>query len=296
MLRLLGSIGLVVVLTTSVAGCGGGDEATSEDPNVITFQSGTYHLEPGQERYVCFTTHLPADRDLAIAKVTPDYGNGVHHIFYAWTIKPEADGEFDCPVLFEPTWIPIYLGGVGSDPLTMPAGSGLSVPKGNQLLLQLHLQNTSAKPIDDHVTMKMRVIDKSPDVVQAGIFGLDNRVIEVPANSTDVKSTMDCQPNLDMNVFAVLGHMHKLGKHIQLSRKQASGDEVLYGADWNFDEQPVTPASFTLGTNDTLNLECTHENPTPTAVGYGESSDTEMCAAILYYTTYKALDGCVNTQ
>jgi hypothetical protein len=87
----------------------------------------------------------------------------------------------------------------------------------------------------------------------------------------------------DLDVFAVLGHMHKRGVHLDISRGATAGAEMLFEEDWNFELQPITPKSFQIHQGDNIFLRCTHRNPTDAAVAYGESSDTEMCAFIMYY-------------
>jgi hypothetical protein len=92
-----------------------------------------------------------------------------------------------------------------------------------------------------------------------------------------------------MNVFAVFGHMHQLGTHIDLSRTSGA---MLFAEDWNFDDQPTIPQVFQLKKGDSLTLHCHYQNTTSATVSYGESSSTEMCSFALYYTPYQHLDGC----
>lgn len=268
-----------------------GAAAEGGTQNELLFSSTDYTIQPGEEKYMCWAGNLPADREVNIRSIWGDYGEATHHVFFAWTLAPEPDGMTECPVLFKLTWIPIYLGGRNTSPLTVPEGAAIEMGTGKQLLLQLHMQNTTTKPIVNRVTMHMELGEPGKAYTPAGIFGIDNRVITLPPNTADVHTTMSCQPGKDMNVFAVLGHMHKLGKALDISQ---NGNGV-YHEDWNFNDQPITPFSLTVHSNDELGLDCTHSNPLNTTVGYGESSDTEMCATIFYYTPYDHLAGCVNS-
>src|ERR1051325_10588665 len=65
------SVGLHAAACTS--------SSMSDTPH-IDFVSDTYMLQPGEEKYLCYTTNLPADRDIAIVKLTPTYGAATHHI------------------------------------------------------------------------------------------------------------------------------------------------------------------------------------------------------------------------
>src|SRR5678815_1645534 len=85
--RMMRNALLVVVLS----GCA--SEAAQEPAdNHIDVVSDPYTLQPGDEKYFCYTVNLPADKDIAITKMTPTYGAGTHHILVSQTLAPEPDG------------------------------------------------------------------------------------------------------------------------------------------------------------------------------------------------------------
>ena len=53
-------------------------------------------------------------------------------------------------------------------------------------------------------------------------------------------------------------------------------------------------AALSIAKGEMLYLRCTHSNETDTLIEYGESSDTEMCAMVMYYAPAEGLDGCVS--
>ena len=287
---------IAVVCVTSLLplACSSADPAPAPAPGVpsdeVHFASTDVEIAPGAEKYLCWAGNLPADRQVVIKEIIADYGPGTHHIFFGWTLAPEPEGMHECPVLFKTTWIPIYLGGVETSSLKLPEGAAIDMGTGKQLVLQLHLQNASPAPITNRVTMKMKVTEPQQEYVPAGIFGLDNRVIAIPPNSTGTRTSMSCKATKDMNVFSVFGHMHKLGQDFQVSLN----GQVVVDEAFNFDNQPATPVDFRIATGDEIGLSCTHRNPNEKAFGYGESSDTEMCATIFYHTPYDGLGGCIN--
>lgn len=265
-------------------------DANTPAADEVLFASDEVVLQPGDEKYMCWAGRLPTDRNVVVSRIHGEYGPGTHHVFFAWTLVPEPEGQTECPVLFKTSWIPIYLGGVNTSPLAMPDGAGIDLGQGKQLLLQLHLQNTTPEPITNQVTMHMKVIEQDAGFVPAGIFGMDNRDIAIPPNSGDVDtSTMTCVPNKELNVFSVLGHMHKLGRSLHVTR----GGAPVFDQTWNFDDQPIVPFEAKFAATDVLGLHCTHRNIHPFPVTYGESSDTEMCAVVFYYTPYDQLAGCI---
>jgi hypothetical protein len=267
--------------------------ASTPDGPHVDFTSENYVLQPGEEKYFCYTTNLPADRDIVITKLTPTYGAGTHHILFSQAVAPEPAGFSECPVLSRATWAPLYAGGKDSGPLELPANTGFKpFSHGQQLVMQLHLQNATDAPISDRAAMRIDFVDATPDVIPAGIFGLDDHVLVIPPHTDKAMNQMNCVVDNDLNVFAVLGHMHKHGVHLDVSRGVTAGAEMLYEEDWNFDTQPVTPISFKVKQQDNVFLRCTHRNDGDVPISYGESSDTEMCALIMYYAPVTTSIGC----
>jgi hypothetical protein len=233
---------------------------------------------------------MTLQEDTVITGFTATYGNGTHHIFLSQTLAPEPNGFSDCAVLFKTTWVPLFLAGKGTTPVVFPAGVGMKLLKGTQVLLQLHLLNATSAPITDATKVEMTTTDPTKPFVPAGIFGIDDRNIDIPPNATNYQVQMSCMPDKQMDVFAVFGHMHQIGTHITVMR---NGTDTVLDSDWSFDVQPTTQTSLTLTPTDTLSLQCTYANPSGSPVVYGESSTNEMCAFVLYYTSFSSLDGCV---
>lgn len=272
------------------------DSGPPPDASEIRFDTSTYTLKPGEEmRYLCFTTRLPGDAATIVNEIVPLYGKATHHLGIYYTLTAEPDGAFDCPELVRETWVPLYGGGAESGTLKAPEGAGFHLPKGQQILVQLHLLNAGSEPVSDKATIVFKTTDDK-NATAAGMFGFDNRQIHIPAHTSDVVQTMSC-PNVDvdMDVFAVFGHMHQLGKHIEVSRGAQPGDELLFEEGWNFDNQPTVPKSFHISKTDTVHVRCTYDNPSDADFAYGESTFDEMCSFVFYYTPYTSLNGCVQS-
>ena len=260
------------------------------NPLAFSIPTPAYTVTPGQEiKYMCYTTRLPADKPVNITQIAPVYGKATHHLGVYYTLAAEPDGVFTCPELEKQTWIPLYGGGVQSGTVTAPDGAAFKLPAGQQILIQLHLLNATAETVMDNATIDFLTTDAA-DPTPAGMFGMDNTQISIPAMSPG-EAQMSCAPNEALNVFAVFGHMHQLGKHISLSR--TTGSTPLFGEDWNFNDQPTVPMQFTVAKGESLHLDCKYQNDTQQTVAYGESTTQEMCAFVLYYTPYPGLDGCL---
>lgn len=261
----------------------------------IRFDTSSYTLKPGEERrYMCFTTRLDSDVATIVKQISPIYGKATHHLGIYYTLSAEPDGAFDCPELVRANWIPLYGGGVESGTLKAPDGAAFHLLPHQQILVQLHLLNAGPDPVEDKATIVFET-SKDTSLKKAGMFGFDNRNLDIPAHGKDVAQAMSC-PNVgvDMDVFAVFGHMHQHGKSIHVTRGAAPGAEMLFQEGWNFDNQPTVPKSFHVSKTDTINIGCTYDNTGDTSLAYGESTANEMCSFVFYYTPYESLNGCVN--
>lgn len=268
---------------------------TPDTPH-FDFASDTYRLQPGEEKYFCYTTNLPADRDIAITRLTPKYGPGTHHILFAQALAPEPPGFSECPVLTKQTWVPLYGGGKDSGPLELPPQVAFKpFNRGQQVIMQLHLQNSGDAPITGTTSIRTDYVESTPEIMQAGIFGLDNRHLVIPAHTLAATNEMSCVLNADIDVFAVLGHMHKRGVRIELSRGATVGAEMLFQESWDFDAQPITSFELELKKGDQMFTRCTHRNEGDTPIVYGESSDTEMCILVMYYAPIGMPGVCIKT-
>ena len=292
------ALGLGLVWLLNLSGCAepAAEQMPPEDNTPHVDLVGEYSLKPGEEKYLCYTLRVPKGMEQAVTRLVPTYGVGTHHILFSQTLTPEPAGQSECAVLSKETWLPLYAGGKESGILSSPAGTAMRlIEPEQQLLMQLHLQNASPNPLTAKTKMRVEFAPSSQGLTWAGLYGLDNRVITLPANSKRVKSSMSCVMDKELNVFAIMGHMHKQGRSLLVSRGGTSGAEVLYQEAWNFDLQPVTPITMQIRKGDTISLDCEHDNDSDKPVVYGESSDTEMCAVVFYYTPFNGLDGCIKS-
>jgi hypothetical protein len=271
----------------------------------------TFHLEAGSEHYMCYQFYSPADA-VAITHVDSISMAGVHHMaLYQSFGTLEADAPHECDDLIKLTWLPIFVSGTGSKDLSLPDGVGFQITGNTQYVLQLHLQNTTDAAIDIRAGVNL-TYDHSPSGLMAGgIYGIGNTQISIGAGDTDYSVSEHCAPGKDMNVFAVLGHMHKLGTSLGVmetpgtsgsdsgsdagSGAGSAAAEPFYSIDpYTFGNQPIVPMTTTIHANDALDVTCHWSNPGSTTVTYGESSDNEMCYFVMFYYPYTGLDGCVD--
>lgn len=301
---------------TLVGACGGDDGAASADaaPVGADADDGTgpldppppangqqlttpeYSLEAGEEAYLCYTFDAPADAARAITKIETISEASVHHILFVKTMEREPAEPFSCPELIRLNWAPIYAVGAGAPGLTLPEGVGFPVAAGTQYLVQLHLQNIGDAAVTERAGLNLTYADDTAGTIPAGLYAMGSFALTIPGGATDHTQTIACDAEFPMNVFAIFPHMHKLGT--KLAFRHGATESVAtekYAKDpWIFGDQPMDPLDLTVATGDFVESTCHWANPDGDPVGFGESSDAEMCFTLLfYYPAASDLSGCV---
>src|SRR5688572_4003003 len=142
------------------------DEDTDEEPAQVEgpgihvsakraiLQTEEFTIEPGEEKYLCYATEV--GEDLVVDGYSHAAQTIVHHIVFSRALAPEPDGFSECDTLFRETWDPLFITGAGSSEFLFPEGVGHRLKSGTQLVVQLHLLNTSDEPATETVAIEMR--------------------------------------------------------------------------------------------------------------------------------------------
>ena len=207
---------------------------------------------------------------------------GTHHTLLTVGEPDAPDGLTPCNAGANKL-LSVYGSGVGPETLEFPEGVAMRIPAGTQLLLNLHLFNTSDQDLSGTSGTRVRVVQESEVVhiaegLLAGTVGLN-----IPAGQTTTH-TGYCTMSIDATVFAVAPHMHQLGIYEKVvAESSLDGDVVLWDGAYDFDDQSydvIEPVQMAAG--DRVRVECTHENTTNLDVRFGESTLSEMCFAGIY--------------
>ena len=178
----------------------------------------------------------------------------------------------------------LFGSGVGTLPIEFPKGVAVRLPKGNQVVLNLHLYNTSPKPLSGESGTRIRVVAPAQVEVEAEAMLMGTPAISLdPEKTTTV--TGNCTQVADTTIFSVTPHMHKLGTHFKVVAESGQqGDQVLYDEDYSFDSQVVRmlDQQVPMLKGEKVRVECTYENTTTKTVTFGESTYDEMCFAGVY--------------
>jgi hypothetical protein len=184
-------------------------------------------------------------------------------------------------------WVP---GSLGDD---YPQGTGIPVPEGSKVVLQIHYNTAFSAAVPDETSVSFAV-DTEIDHPAAMVRWTDADWLEdllIPAGESDVVYAYDAPSpyDSDVKIYSVGLHQHLLGESSSLVVHRADGTDacLLDIPDWDFHwqgsyflEEPVT-----VGAGDTIEVTCHWDNAAGTDdVTGGEGRADEMCIGILYGT------------
>jgi len=290
---------LIGLLAIAAVGCGGGDSGGGDDddgpptdgmgtpdappipPGYTRLIGRTWTLQPGSlDTYRCVRITVP--QDMYITNIMAQAPLGTHHTVLS--IMPGTDGEQDCTV-FTLGFVMLYASGVGTSPLDFPQGVGIKVAAGTHIHLNLHLYNAGDVPISGDSAILVKSQSTPPPMLAEMVFA-GKMGFTIPYNTPvqDYPIEGGCTVSSPYTLFAVWPHMHKIAKHQRVELVRGTTTTVLHDLDYQFTEQKYylkTPA-IQVQANDRINVKCIYFNDTTHVVGYGDSSDDEMCFSGFY--------------
>lgn len=247
-----------------------------------TLVEGAWELPGGEEGYRC--VRLTASEDLYVKEFHPIAPPGTHHTLLGVTEEPtEPDGISACGPN-DSGHVTLLGSGVGENYSAgpLPAGVAYKIPRGAQLILNLHLFNLQDEALEgvSGVHIRTTTADRVEQLAQVTLAG--PMMFSLPSGTSKTQGV--CTLRSDATLFALSPHMHQLGRHLKAVAKPASGAPImLYDGAFDFNEQRQYPANMVaLKAGDAVEVECTFENTTDHAVNAGPSSLDEMCFIGLY--------------
>ena len=211
---------------------------------------------------------------------------------------PSGPQDLQIPVQQLAQWVP---GNAGTD---FPAGTGIEVKPGSQVVLQVHYHAETGNLEADATALELKL---DPYVERRAAFapfldvtwplgGMDIPAGEVVTHAVAgdprgifgivIGDQLDLDAGFD--IHSVLLHQHTLGTNSSLDLLGADGqrrrllDIPEYDFDWQITYAFQSPVRFLEG--DQLHLSCTFANQGQGAVdvSWGEGTGEEMCVANLY--------------
>jgi len=242
----------------------------------VVFRTDPIVLKGFEESYTCFA--VTVKEDMVIDGFSKGGQLFVHHAQFVKSLLPEPEGVSICNEQFKITWMPIFLAGNGPSELQFDEGVGHIIAAGDQLVLQMHLFNATDAPVQEPVEIRMHK-SKSPHPTPVTPWAIGSSQIQIPARTAGQAQNV-CTQHEPVEVLAVFPHMHQLGSKMTIEvGKSLDAMRPLYARDpFNFDDQRMEKMKLKLEAGDMLRVTCDYKtNSQDTMVGFGESSNDEMC-------------------
>lgn len=261
--------------------------------------------EPDQ--YRCFVLDWSESGTTYVTgfRANPGDRGEVHHVI-AYLVKPEdaeayrakdpGDGydcfsgpgdEGDGKAAWLGGWVP---GSPGED---YPEGTGIEVPAGSLVVMQIHYNMSSQAGAPDSTTLDFK-LDSAVDNQALITKVLDPAWLaggmEIPAGESGVthEYTIENPLSGDIRIWSAGLHMHQLGKTASLMLNHDGADDecLLDIPSWDFHWQGsyFFQEPKIAGGEDTVTISCTWDNTTDADANWGEGTTDEMCLGMLYVT------------
>jgi hypothetical protein len=262
----------------------------------------------GEDVYRCFVipTAYAEDRYVRLATISPGEPSVVHHaLLFADTsgagrARDAADPGFGFTAFgalgFDVvSQLGVYAPGMNSRGL--PDGTGYFLPKGADIIVQIHYHPTGKAALDRSkigLYFCNGPVDKRVRVLPVAV---PPRVLHLPAGDSDATFWAEQSIPGDCHLVGIFPHMHFLGREIAAAAYLPDGQKqpLVRISDWDFRwqgyYQPVIPVAIPRGTR--LKIEAKYDNSSanarnpnhpPMPVHYGLNTTDEMCVVWFMYT------------
>jgi peroxiredoxin len=299
-------------------------------PDLIVSPKEDFILGPsGPDLFHCYTlpTSLPADKYVVAIEVKPGNRRVVHHTLnfidttgQARRLEDRAhkeersgdtetrrrcENDFDrgpgYTVAMGIGFLPRSgLGGwaPGQQAQQLPEGYGWLLPKGADVVLQVHYHR-DGRVEKDRTQIGLYFAKQADGMKQYKAGAIAGQFFAIPAGDDHFVVKGSAGVLQDCELHTIMPHMHLLGRQIKVTLKRGHGGPIqllLNIEDWDYNWQETyflkTPLKLKAG--DTLELEAVYDNSDknpnnpnhpPRAVTFGQQSTNEMCFAFLGATS-----------
>ncbi|MCS7045286.1 MAG: redoxin domain-containing protein [Gemmataceae bacterium] len=311
-------------------------------PDLVLTPSGDFTLGPdGRDVYRCFVmpTNLPRDVYVTAVEIRPSNKRVVHHVLLAIDTTGQARALEKRAQLAEANrseaddthpgrkardrgagystnmgfgFIPQGAGltgwAPGIVPRHLPDGAGMLLPKGADVVMQVHYHR-NGRVETDRTQVGLYLAKKEVDKpfyggVVAGGRGPLGILFSIPPGDPNYKLEGDAWAIADFTIFFIMPHMHLLGKQISLTMTPPDGPTqtlIEIGAwDYNWQETYMLKEPLVVKAGTRFHVEAYYDNSAanplnpfnpPRRVTFGEQTTNEMCFVFLGGTTDQPILG-----
>jgi mono/diheme cytochrome c family protein len=286
-------------------------------PDLILEMPANFDLPAsGSDIYRNFVipTNLTEDKWVRAIEFRPSARKAVHHVLYAYDGSGNArrlDGHDGHPGFGGMSAVGVAgttgrsgsLGGwaVGATAAFLPDGLAFPLPKGSDLLLQMHFHLTG-KPETERSTVGIYFADKAPErpmqnVQLPALFAL-GAGLDIPAGAAKYTVQDSIVLPVDVTAYLANAHAHYLAQEMKATATLPDGtiQPLLWIKDWDFNWQDrytyKAPVHLPKGTR--IDVKITYNNSAdnprnprnpPKEVWWGEQSYDEMGSVSFAATT-----------
>jgi hypothetical protein len=308
-------------------------------PDLVLTVPEDFQLGPtGRDVFRCFVlpTNLPKDVYVGAVEIRPGNPRIVHHTLLfidntgqgrklekAAQAKRQDKDEHGNPVLDQGPGYGVTMGvgfipqgglsgwAPGQMPRYLPDGYGFFVPKGADIVMQVHYHRNGRLERDRmQVGLYFAKKQESCKPFQGSIIaggqgqGALRMFFAIPAGADRFKLNGSMWATDTCTLYAITPHMHMLGKEIKVTMTPPDGkaSTVLEIKDWDYNWQETyyfkTPVQVAPGTR--LDVEAVYDNSAanpknpfnpPRRVTFGEQTTNEMCFVFLGGTAERPVQG-----
>lgn len=319
----LSSVQLETLKNWAEAGAPRGDK--NKEPKPPTFKSGWELGEPdkivempepikltseGQDEYWNFVIDPKLTEEVYVTAMDVKPGNRkvVHHVIAFLDEKGRAEKLVQGDRGDQKTAYQTF-GGVGFTPdgsiggwapgvraRHLPEGVAFVLKPGTKIILQVHYHKSGKEEVDQ-TKVGLYFSKKKPDhPVEIG--WLANPFIRIPAGNANAKFNFSFPIPTDVRLYALMPHMHLLGKEMKATLVKPDGTEepLILVDKWDFNWQLIyalkEPMLIKAGSK--IKVEAVYdnspENPNnpsdpPREVRWGEETTDEMMLLVAVYST-----------
>jgi hypothetical protein len=282
---------------------------------VVSFSQKYVHKGNGKDeyRYFVLPTNLTEDKELIALEMRPGNRQVVHHtLFWADNTgkaraedakSPEYGYSSGSGNLSFGDQLPGYV--PGQKPNLYNNGMSQKLPKGSDLVLQMHFAPTTIDQEDSSSVNLFFAKQASPRTVYSKILlptDLVNGPFIIPANTVRNFHAVYKIPT-KVSLLGIWPHCHKLGKNWEVYALLPDGSQVplIKIGDWDFNWQggyyfqklivlPVGTEIHAFATYDNTTDNPVNPNSPPKSITWGESTTDEMFYLPLSFVLYQPGD------
>ena len=273
------------------------------EPDVVLEPSEDFPIPAsGPDVHRCFVipTTLPGDAYVSAVEYRPGNARVVHHVMaFVETAGAGRRRDESEPgpgyESYSGAGVEVFgdLGGwaPGNEPTRLPEGVGRSLPKGADVIVQVHYHPDGKSEVD-----RTRIglhLSRGPIRQTLQWKGIASRDIRLEPGEPDTKVKASWMVPVDVEALAVAPHMHQLGRSMKMTALIPGGRvlDLIEVADWDpgwqgtysFERPVPLPRGTVVKVVAHYDNSAHERNPhqPPRLVKWGQGSTDEMCVGYI---------------